>query len=336
MKKRILLLVETPDTPLTIGLTGPWRALWVAVALAVLPLLLNAFDAAFYVSLSTRVLIFGLAATALNLALGYTGMVSFGHAAFLGIGAYAVAFLAQHGVHDAGIGVVTGILCAGLAAALIGAISLRTDGVYFIMITLAFSQLFYYLAVSLPEFGGDDGLQLAARSHLPGNLLQSDLAFYYFVLFTAGLAFTLFFRLASSRFGRALVAIRENERRMAAIGYPVYRLKLAAFTLSGALAGLAGALLANLNLGVTPHTLTWHQSGLLMVMVILGGSGYFWGGLIGSAVFLLLEETISGQTEHWNLVLGGLLLLIVLVAPKGVMSLVRAQINAFLRRSRAA
>ena len=322
---------HVPETPLQAGLPGPWTAIAIALLLALYPLVMNAFGQDFYISLGSRVLIFALAASALNLALGYGGMISLGHAAFFGTGGYAVAILAKSGVTAAWIAMPVAVLAAALAALLIGAISLRTKGVYFIMITLAFAQLFYYLAISLPAFGGDDGLALTARSVVPGLPLGSDLAFYFFTYFMAGLAFVLLYRLVASRFGRALVAIRENERRMAAIGYPVYRLKLMAFTLSGGLAGLAGALLANLSLGVTPHSLTWHQSGLLMVMVIIGGSGYFWGGITGAAIFLLLEETISEHTEHWNLILGALLLFIVLVAPNGVMSL-REKLLAALRR----
>ncbi len=321
------------STPLLHGLPGPWTALVLAVVLAVVPLLLKESGADYYISLGSRILIMALAASALNLALGYAGLVSLGHAAFLGVGAYTVALLAERGITQAWIAAPAAVLGAGLAALLIGAVSLRTRGVYFIMITLAFAQLFYFLALSLPALGGDDGLRLLERSKTPGVSLESDLAFYYFVLFTASLAFALMYRMVSSRFGRALVAIRENERRMAAIGYPVYRLKLLAFTLSGALAGLAGSLLANHSLGVTPHTLAWHQSGILMVMVILGGSGYFWGGLGGAAIYLMLEEAISTHTEHWNLVLGVLLLFIVLVAPQGVMSL-RPHLVALLRRLR--
>lgn len=321
------------STPLSHGLPGPWSAIAIAVVLAVAPMLLKEAGADYYISLGSRILILALAASALNLALGYAGLVSLGHAAFFGIGAYTVTLLADKGLTQAWIAAPAAVACAALAAFLIGAISLRTKGVYFIMITLAFAQLFYYLAVSLPVLGGDDGLRLVERSKTPGLNLEGDLAFYYFVLFTAGLAFVLLYRLVSSRFGRALVAIRENERRMAAIGYPVYRLKLLAFTLSGGLAGLAGSLLANLSMGVTPHTLAWHQSGILMVMVILGGSGYFWGGLGGAAIYLLLEESISTHTEHWNLVLGVLLLFIVLVAPNGVMSL-RPRVSALLRRLR--
>ena len=313
--------LRTPETPLLAGLPGPWTAIAVVLALAIYPLIMSSLGEPFYISIGSRVLILALAASALNLALGYGGMISLGHAAFLGAGGYGVAILAKYGVVAAWVAIPAAVGLAAFAALVIGVISLRTRGVYFIMITLAFAQLFYYLAVSLPEFGGDDGLPLSARSEIPGLSLESDLAFYYFVLFTAGLAFVLLYRLVASRFGRALVAIRENERRMAAIGYPVFRLKLMAFVLSGGLAGLAGALLANLSMGVTPHTLTWHQSGLLMVMVIIGGSGYFWGGITGAAIFLLLEETISTHTEHWNLILGGLLLFIVLVAPNGVMSL---------------
>lgn len=325
---------RSTETPLLIGLPGPWTAIAVAVILAIYPLVMNSMGEDFYISMGSRVLILALAASALNLALGYGGMISLGHAAFLGIGGYAVAILAKSGIDAAWIAVPVAVGCAAAAACLIGAISLRTRGVYFIMITLAFAQLFYYLAISLPQFGGDDGLPMTARSVIPGLPLDGDLGFYYFVYFTAGLAFVLLYRLVSSRFGRALVAIRENERRMAAIGYPVYRLKLMAFTLSGGLAGLAGALLANLSLGVTPHTLTWHQSGILMVMVIIGGSGYFWGGITGAAIFLLLEETISAHTEHWNLVLGALLLFIVLVAPDGVMSL-RERVRALFGRKPA-
>jgi len=328
-----LIPAHRPETPLTAGLPGPWTAIAIAIVLAAYPLLMRELGEDFYITLGSRVLILALAASALNLALGYGGMISLGHAAFLGAGAYTVAALAGQGINSAWIAVPAAVAIAGLAAFLVGAVSLRTKGVYFIMITLAFAQLFYYLAVSLPVFGGDDGLQLTERSNVPGIKLENDLAFYYFVLFTAGLAFVLLYRLVSSRFGRALLAIRENERRVAAVGYPVFRLKLMAFTLSGGLAGLAGALLANLSMGVTPHTLAWQQSGLLMVMVVIGGSGYFWGGITGAAIFLLLEEAVSTHTEHWNLVLGVLLLIIVMVAPNGVMSLRERVISQFRRKS---
>lgn len=316
-----LIHQKTQSTPLEEALPSPWSALGIAVVLVIFPLFMNEWGQTFYLSMGARVLILALAASALNLALGYCGLVSLGHAAYLGIGAYTAALLGQSGIVQVWIVAPASVFAASLAALLIGAVSLRTKGVYFIMITLAFAQLFYYLAVSMPALGGDDGLQLTERSHVPGIKLGDDLSFYFFVFFLAGLAFALLYRLVSSRFGRALVAIRENERRMAAIGYPVYTLKLAAFTLSGGLAGLAGFLLCNLSLGVTPHTLTWHQSGVLMVMVILGGSGYFWGGLMGASLYLVLEETISAHTEHWNLILGILLLAIVLLAPKGLMSL---------------
>ncbi len=311
---------ETLTTPLMSGLPSPWAALAIAALLMVYPLAMSALGQTFYIGLGSRVLILALAASALNLALGYGGMVSLGHAAFLGAGAYTVAILAGMGVNQAWVVLPLAFVVAALGACLTGAISLRTKGVYFIMISLAFAQLFYYLALSLPSMGGDDGLPLTERSLVPGLKLSDDLSFYYFVLTIAALVFFLLYRLVASRFGRALVATRENERRMAAIGYPVFRLKLAAWTLSGGIAGLAGGLLVNLSMGVTPHTLTWHQSGILLVMAILGGSGYFWGGLTGAAIFLVLEEVISAYTEHWNLALGGLLLFIVLAAPNGVMS----------------
>jgi ABC-type branched-subunit amino acid transport system ATPase component len=210
-----------PETPLTAGLPGPWTAILVAVALAAFPLVMNQLEAYFYISLGARVLIMALAASALNLALGYGGMFSLGHAAFLGVGAYTVAYLSYQGVSNVLVTTPAAVAAATLAALLIGAISLRTKGVYFIMITLAFAQLFYYLAMSLPALGGEDGLQLAERPAVAGLKLEGDLAFYYFVLFAAMLAFVLLYRLVSSRFGRALVAIRENERRMAAIGYQI-------------------------------------------------------------------------------------------------------------------
>lgn len=320
------------NTPLNTGLPNPWSAILVAVLLVTFPLAMSYMGEDFYIGMGSRILIMALAATALNLALGYGGMISLGHAAFLGIGGYTVAILAKAGLVSALLVFPLAILMASFAAFLIGLISLRTKGVYFIMITLAFAEVFYYLAISLPNFGGDDGLPLRTRSSVPGIRLDNALTFYFFVLLLSGLAIVLMYRLVSSRFGRAVVAIRENEKRMAAIGYPVYRIQLMAFTLSGGLAGLAGALLANLNMSVTPHMLDWHQSGILIVMVILGGSGYFWGGLTGAALFLILEEVIADHTEHWNLFLGAMLLFIVLAAPNGVMSL-RDRVLGLFNRS---
>ena len=293
------------------------------VALLALPAVLTAFGQEFYIGFATRVLIFALAASSLNLVLGFGGMVSLGHAAFLGAGAYAAAICQQTGINEALIAFPAAMAAAGLLALLVGAISLRTRGVYFIMITLAFAQMAYYLFVSARAWGGDDGLPLNGRMQFAGIPMSDDQTLYFvaFSAFTA--AMLLFGRLADARFGRTLQAIRENETRMAALGYPVFRYRLLAFVLGGAFAGLAGALLANLTGLASPNLLQWTQSGTLLVMVIIGGVGYLYGGVVGAVVLLLLEESLVGVTEHWHIILGLLLLAIVLFAPKGVAALFR-------------
>jgi branched-chain amino acid transport system permease protein len=276
------------------------------------------------VGLATRVLVFALAASSLNLILGFGGMVSFGHAAFLGIGAYSVAILMQNGIASAWIAWPLAILLTALVSLLIGWISLRTQGVYFIMITLAFAQMLYYLIISLKAYGGDDGLSLAARSSVGWGVdLSSDVHLYYLSLGALAMAMVFMVRLLNARFGHALQAIRENEVRMTALGFAVFRYKLAAFTLAGAVAGLAGVLFANLNGFVSPAMMQWSQSGMLMMMVILGGVGHLYGGVIGAIAFLLLEEFLSHYTMHWQLGLGAVLLGVVLFAPNGITSLLK-------------
>jgi branched-chain amino acid transport system permease protein len=297
--------------------------------LVALPWVAQHAGEAFYIGVASRILIFALAASSLNLILGFGGMVSFGHAAFVGVGAYAVGILMQYGLASAWLAWPAALLAGGLFALLIGAISLRTKGVYFIMITLAFAQMLYYLMVSLKTYGGDDGLSLPSRSLMGGGLdLGDDSTFYYVVLGLVLAVFLALQRLLNSQFGHALQAIRENEARMAAIGFSVYRLKLIAFTLAGSLAGLAGALLANQSGFVSPQTMQWSQSGMLMVMVILGGVGHVYGGFVGAAVFLLLEEALSSYTIHWQLGLGAVLLAVVLLAPNGLLSLRRRRARA--------
>lgn len=312
-------------------LDHPWRpaaALALLAALLALPLVAQALNEGFYIGLASRVPIFALAATSLNLILGFGGMVSFGHAAFVGAGGYSVAILMQHGIGSAWIAWPLAVLASAAFALVIGAVSLRTKGVYFIMITLAFAQMLFYVAVSLKAYGGEDGLAMPMRSTIaPGVDMANDLVFYYVVLGTAGLSFAGVQRLLNARFGHALQAIRENGARMAAIGYPVYRHQLAAFTLAGALAGLAGAMAANQAGFVSPSLLQWSQSGMLMIMVILGGMGHLYGGLVGAAVFLLLEEILSAYTIHWQFALGAVLLAVVLAAPNGLAGVVRGRPN---------
>lgn len=312
-----------PASGLDHALRAPW-ALALLALLAALPPLAAATGGEFYISLASRILAFALAATSLNLILGFGGMVSFGHAAFLGIGAYTTAILMQHGVTSAWTAWPAAMAVAALAALLVGAISLRTQGVYFIMITLAFAQMLYFLMVSLKAYGGDDGMSLAGRSRVAeGFDLADDTRFYYVVLALAALGFLIVWRVLNARFGHVLQAIRENETRMQAIGFATTRYKLGAFTLAGALAGLSGALLANQGGFVSPSLMQWHQSGVLMVMVILGGVGHLWGGVIGAVAFLLLEEFLSHYTQHWQFALGAILLAVVLAAPNGLTSLWR-------------
>ena len=296
-----------------------WSGL-VLLALIALPFVANVFGEAFYIALATRILIFALAATSLNLILGFGGMVSFGHAAFLGVGAYTVVILSQMGVVDAWVAWPTAMVVAGLFALLIGAVSLRTQGVYFIMITLAFAQMMYYLVVSFKAYGGDDGMSLPARSRIGFLDMSNDTHFYYVTLLACVAVLVLTARVLNARFGHVLQAIRENEVRMQSLGYAVFRYKLCAFVMSGSLAGLAGALLANQSGFVSPAMMQWSQSGMLMMMVILGGVGHLYGGVWGAIVFLLLEETLSHFTIHWQLGLGALLLMVVLLLPNGLTS----------------
>ena len=300
-----------------------WSLPFLALLLA-LPLAAYSVGDTFYVGMATRVLVFALVASSLNLILGFGGMVSFGHAAFLGIGAYSVAILMQNGIASAWIAWPLAILLTALVSLLIGWVSLRTQGVYFIMITLAFAQMLYYLVISLKAYGGDDGLSLAARSSVGGGIdLSNDVHLYYLSLGALVMAMVFMVRLLNARFGHALQAIRENEVRMTALGFAVFRYKLAAFTLAGAVAGLAGVLFANLNGFVSPAMMQWSQSGMLMMMVILGGVGHLYGGVIGAIAFLLLEEFLSHYTMHWQLGLGAVLLAVVLFAPNGITSLLK-------------
>lgn len=275
----------------------------------------------FYISFGSRLIIFALAASSLNLILGFGGMVSLGHAAYFGAGAYVVAILMYHEVASAWISWPAAVILGAVLAFLIGLVCLRTRGVYFIMITLAFAQMTYYIFVSLRSYGGDDGLAIMQRSTLMGIDLASDTAFYYVCLALSVAVLFFMHRLINARFGRVLQGIRENETRMQAIGYPVFRYKLAAFVIAGAIAALAGALFANQNYMASPSQLHWMQSGTLMVMVLVGGLGYYFGGVIGAVALLVLEEVLMAYTTHWAFILGFVLLAIVLFLPNGLASL---------------
>ena len=284
----------------------------------VFPFAADALGGGYYVGVATRVMIFALAASSLNLVVGYGGMISFGHAAFFGAGAYSVAILAQEGVVSALAAWPLAAAVSAACALVIGAVSLRTRGLYFIMITLAFAQMLYYFFVSLKAYGGEDGINLAARSRLPGLDLRDDATFYLVVLALLAVCLYLLKRLAASRFGAVLRGIRENEGRMTALGYPTYRFRLACFVIAGGVAGLAGALIVNQHGFVSPNLLHWTQSGTLLIMLILGGVGRLYGGVAGAAAMLLLEEFLSNWTGYWQFSLGLVLLFVVLRAPGGI------------------
>ncbi|MBI1961831.1 MAG: branched-chain amino acid ABC transporter permease [Candidatus Rokubacteria bacterium] len=292
------------------------------VALAAVPPVGGLLNQPFYVDLVRRVMIFAIAALSLDLILGYGGMVSFGHAAYLGIGAYAVGILAHHGIHNGVLQWSLAIAASMAVALVIGAVSIRTSGVYFIMITLAFTQMLYYLGISIEEYGGDDGMRLAVRSQFPGPLdLRNGTVFYYVVLAILLLFLVLAHRLIAARFGMVIRAARSNEARTRAIGFSPYRYKLAAFTLAGAMCGLAGALLVNHTEYLTPEFMHWTRSGEIMFMVILGGMGTLVGPVLGAFAFLLLENLLSGWTAHWQIIFGPLLILVVLYAKRGLFGL---------------
>ena len=303
------------------------------VALAVLPPVMNALGETYLVSFFSRILIYALVAVSLDLILGYGGMVSLGHAAFFGVGGYVVGILAFHsyeaeplftwpflfeGTENVLLTLPLAMLVSAFFALIIGFFSLRTTGMHFIMITLAFAQMLYYFSVSLEAYGGDDGLSLYARNRLPGIDLGDDDSFYYLCL---GILVTYLYvshRLVNSRFGRVIQGIRENERRMQALGFGTYRYKLVCFTIAGAGAGLAGALIANQTEFVSPGLMHWTRSGEILVMVLLGGMGTLFGPVLGAIVLLLLEEVLAAYTEHWMVLLGPFLVVVVLFAKRGL------------------
>jgi len=293
------------------------------LVLALVPPIAALTNQPFYVDLFRRMMIFAIAAVSLDLILGYGGMVSFGHAAYLGIGAYAVGIPAFHGVHSGWLQLGLAIAASALAALVIGAISLRTSGVSFIMITLAFAQMLYYLGISLETYGGDNGMRLAGRSRFGALVdLREPTVFYYVVLAILILFLTLGSRLVASRFGMVVRAAKSNEPRARAIGFSPLRYKLTAFVIAGSGGGLAGALLANQTEYLTPDFMHWTRSGEIMFMVILGGMGTLFGPVIGAVVLLLLEDVLSALTAHWQIILGPILILVVLFAKRGLFGLV--------------
>lgn len=301
--------------------------------LILVPLWAYVSDEPFTITLATRAVILALAGVGLNLALGQGGLVSFGHAAYFGMGGYAMGVLASHaqnydpimevpflieGTNSMPVIWLVAIVASALLALLIGALSLRTSGVYFIMVTLAFGQMFYYFAISWPAYGGEDGLSIYVRNQFPGLNTLDPIQFFGICFVLLLIVLFIVDRINKSPFGLALHGAHLQEERARTVGINVYRLRLVAFVISGAITGLAGALFADLNRFVSPVMFSWHTSGEIMIFIILGGVARLFGPVAGAAVYILLEHVLGGLSEYWHIYLGAILLFVVLFAKGGI------------------
>jgi len=299
-----------------------------AVAVAALVM-----DEPFTITLATRAAILALAAVGLNLALGLGGLVSLGHAVFFGLGGYAMGILASHGqsyvpLFDGWILIegtksmpiiwLVAVLSSAVVALIIGLLSLRTSGVYFIMITLAFGQMFYYFSISWPAYGGEDGLSIYVRNSFPGPNTLDPIQFFGLVFAVLAGVLWMMSRIARSPFGLALNAARQNATRVETVGLVPMRLRLVAFVISGAVTGLAGALFADLNRFVSPTMFSWQMSGEFIIFIVLGGIGRLFGPVAGACLFVVLEHSLSGISDFWLIYVGAILLLVVLFARGGL------------------
>ncbi len=275
-----------------------------------------------WIEIASRVLVYALAAASLDLLVGYTGMVSFGHAMFLLSGGYSVGILAREGIVSGLIQWPVAIATSAALAAAVGAVVLRTGGIYFIMLTLAFSQMLFYVFTGLSSYGGDEGLPVFPRSEFFGLIdLTNPDQVYLVVLLVVCAGFFVMNRVVASPFGLVLQGCRQNEARMRALGYETFRYKLLAFIIAGAICGMSGALLANVSGFVSPEYGSWQRSGELLVMVILGGMGTLYGPLLGAIALLGIETVVSEKTSHWPLILGPLLILVAIYLPRGLHTL---------------
>lgn len=307
--------------------------IFVLLILVIVPASALVTDEPFTITLATRAVIFALAGVGLNLALGQGGLVSFGHAAFFGVGGYAMGILASHaqnytpimetpflieGTNSMPVIWLVAIVSSGLVALLVGALSLRTSGVYFIMVTLAFGQMFYYFTISWPAYGGEDGLSIYVRNQFPGLNTLDPIQFFGICFALLCIVLFVVDRLNKSPFGLALNGAHQNEERALTVGINVYRLRLVAFVISGAITGLAGALFADLNRFVSPTMFSWQISGEIMIFIILGGVARLFGPVVGAALFILLEHVLGGLSDYWFIYLGVILLAVVLFAKGGI------------------
>ena len=310
-----------------------WVNMIVLVLLALVPVLVSWSGNEFYLDIATRLVILAMAAVTLNLILGYGGMISFGHAGFLGIGAYAVGIPVYHEVYDGYLHFLIAVGGAALFALITGMICLRTKGVHFIMITMAFSQMVFFGFVSMEEYGGDDGLVIEARSEFAGLPdIEDNTTLYYFCFICLLATIYIVRRVVNSRFGMVIQGAKGNERRLQSLGFNTYRYQLACYVLAGAICGFAGALLGNFTSFISPEMMDWSRSGELIFMVVLGGTATLFGPLLGTTAFLLLEEylphaidlVIKGGGVYWQLLFGIILILVVLYMKGGI--------NGFLSR----
>jgi branched-chain amino acid transport system permease protein len=301
------------------SLRGQTPAVLLFAGLTLFPFAARFGADAYLIALGARMLILALAALSLDFLVGQGALISFGHAAYLGIGAYSVVLASMAGIDDFLLQALIAIAAAAVFAALTGYVSLRASGVYYIMSTLAFGQMLYFLFVSLSALGGDDGYTLSSRSSVFGKpLIASDFAFYFLCLAALALAYLLLARITQSRFGRALNAIRQNPVRARAVGFKPFPFQLVACVIAGAIAGVAGTLIANQSEFVAPAFMSWQRSGELLVMTLLGGVGSLWGAILGAITYLTLEETLSLITDQTHLIIGPLLVIVALFGRRGL------------------
>ena len=299
-----------------------WVTGAVIVVLALVPLVVSLTDNAFFLDLATRFVILAIAAISLNLILGYGRMISFGHAAYIGIGAYAVGIPAYYEIYNGYLHILIATSVSAVFALVTGVVCLRTRGVNFIMITMAFAQMVFYAFVSIEEYGGDDGLVIETRSEFGSLINLENATVLYYVCFVSLLAVLyLVRRIVRSRFGMVIQGTRGNEPRMQSLGFDTFRYKLACYVIAGTICGYAGALLGNFTNFISPEMMDWTRSGELIFMVVLGGAGSIFGPVLGASIFLLLEEILSGLWLYWQLVFGIFLILVVLFAKGGIDSL---------------
>jgi len=289
------------------------------LVLAALPFIAEAVDEPFYIDLMARVMIFSIAAMSLDFILGYGAMISFGHALYIGLGTYAVGILAFYEVTNGWLQLLVCIVGTAFISFILGLISLRTSGIYFIMITFALAQMFYFLGISLEEFGGDDGLPINDRSvFFEGLDMYDPWTMYYLILGTLTVTTFALWRIINSRFGMVVRGSHSNDDRMQAIGFPTFKYRLAAFVIAGVVCGIAGFLLGNLTEFLTPEYMHWFRSGELMIMVMVGGMGTLFGPLYGAFAYIMMEDFLSQFTEYWQFYFGPLLILLVLFAKQGL------------------